>query len=462
MKERTKERVPAGARAKLPVWFYPLWSTNGIVMSLSAIVIGYATFYCTDVLGLNVGIVGILMLIIRFSDGVTDLLVGHAIDNTHTRLGQARPYEISVVFLWIFMIAFYSTPGFSTTGKYIWIFIMYFMVTAVCQTIAYGENPVYLMNAVPDANNRNKLVSISGAIMMVASIAFGIIAPQFIDAAGSSSAAWRQLIIAIGVPCAILGVVRMIFIKEANVKATSAEKEEKIDFKTSIKVLGQNKYILIFSVVYFLYQFALGFTNTMGTYYFKYYIGDIGAQSFMGVAMFFTPILLLIAPALIKKFGTRKVLIGGSVFGILSPVVRLFCNKNLIILFISSVFSAVAMVPVAMLLSIYIFECMEYGEWKSNIRIDGIISCMNSVAAKVALGLSSVVAGLVLNVAHYDGTLEVQSAGAMTAIHLLYTWIPIALGVVALIFAFRYDVEKQLPEIRAELAQRHADAEAAD
>ena len=88
--------------------------------------IGYATFYCTDVLGLSPVIIGMLMMIARFTDGITEVMVGYLVDNTRTKWGQARPYEIATVFVWIFMMMLFSTPDLGTTGKLIWVFIMYF------------------------------------------------------------------------------------------------------------------------------------------------------------------------------------------------------------------------------------------------------------------------------------------------------------------------------------------------
>lgn len=57
------------------------------------------------------------MLLARVFDGVTDLVVGFLIDHTHTRWGQARPYEISIVLLWLFMTMIYATPDLSGSAQ---------------------------------------------------------------------------------------------------------------------------------------------------------------------------------------------------------------------------------------------------------------------------------------------------------------------------------------------------------
>lgn len=53
--------------------------------------IAYTTFYATDVLQLNAGLVGTLLLVSKLFDGVTDLVAGFLVDRTNTKLGRRGP-----------------------------------------------------------------------------------------------------------------------------------------------------------------------------------------------------------------------------------------------------------------------------------------------------------------------------------------------------------------------------------
>lgn len=451
---KEKNKIPVGAREKLPFWLYPVWATNGTVMAIGSVLIGYATFYCTDVLGLSPAIIGIIMLIVRCTDGITDVMVGYLIDNTRTKWGQARPYEIATAFVWIFMIMFFATPDMGTTGKLIWVFVLYFLITAICQTIVYGEDKIYMKNAIPKTENQNKLISFSGSIMMFVTIVVSVMLPQLVQAAGKDAASWKKMIFMIGIPCVVLGLLRMILVPECKAEEEEKAKQERITIRESVRALFQNKYIMIFVAVYFLLQTTVGISNACGTYFAMYYIGDIGVMSFVGLTGMIMPLSLLIAPWLISKLGTRKLLILGAVCGTIAPVIRIFTGKSIAGLMISNLFASVFQLPVSLLLNVYVFECMEYGEWKTGLRIDGVIGSMNSIAAKLAAGLTSVGVGFVLGLAHYDGTLAVQPASAVHAIWTVHNVVPFVLCVAALIFAFKYDLEKQLPVIRKELAER--------
>ena len=58
---------------------------------------GVATFlfiFYTDVFGLSPITVGILFLVARFSDGISDVLMGVIGDRTHTKYGKFRPWVL--------------------------------------------------------------------------------------------------------------------------------------------------------------------------------------------------------------------------------------------------------------------------------------------------------------------------------------------------------------------------------
>lgn len=80
----------------------------------------YLNFSYTDVIGLNAGIIGTIMLASRLFDGVTDLIMGYIIDHfRQTKLGKARswllksciPFAISGVI--VFMVPQGATDTFN-------------------------------------------------------------------------------------------------------------------------------------------------------------------------------------------------------------------------------------------------------------------------------------------------------------------------------------------------------------
>ena len=52
----------------------------------------YIPKFYTDVVGINVALLGYILFSVRIFDAVTDPLIGYLSDHTNTRFGRRRPY----------------------------------------------------------------------------------------------------------------------------------------------------------------------------------------------------------------------------------------------------------------------------------------------------------------------------------------------------------------------------------
>ena len=96
-----------------------------------------AVFY-TDTFGIPALAVGALLLIVRLSDGLTDIIMGMIADRTTTRWGKFRPYVLfSAPALGAFMVLTFTTPQMGLTAKLIWAYATY-----IGLTLAYTVNNV--------------------------------------------------------------------------------------------------------------------------------------------------------------------------------------------------------------------------------------------------------------------------------------------------------------------------------
>ena len=79
---------------------------------------------------------GVLLLVTRIWDAVSDPMMGIIADRTHTRWGKYRPY-----LLWISLpfavcgVLMFTTPDFGATGKLVWAYVTYIMMMTVYTAI---------------------------------------------------------------------------------------------------------------------------------------------------------------------------------------------------------------------------------------------------------------------------------------------------------------------------------------
>jgi GPH family glycoside/pentoside/hexuronide:cation symporter len=105
---------------------------------------GVATFlfvFYTDVFGLNPAAVGLLMLIARSSDGISDVVMGIIGDRTNSRWGKFRPWILwTAIPLGVMLSLLFTSPDLSPTGKIIYAYTTYIIFTLVytANNIPYG------------------------------------------------------------------------------------------------------------------------------------------------------------------------------------------------------------------------------------------------------------------------------------------------------------------------------------
>ncbi len=105
---------------------------------------GVSTFlfiFYTDVFGLAPAVVGLLLLITRFSDGITDVIMGIIGDRTETKYGKFRPWILwTAIPLGVILSLLFTSPDLSPTGKVIYAYTTYIFFTLVytANNIPYG------------------------------------------------------------------------------------------------------------------------------------------------------------------------------------------------------------------------------------------------------------------------------------------------------------------------------------
>ena len=110
---------PIPLKSQLAYAFNELASNPIYTISLS-----FLTFFYTDVLGMDAGLVGMIILISKIFDGITDLWAGNLIDHTHTKKGSARPWVLrSAILLAASYILLFTVPDAGVVGKAIYIFV---------------------------------------------------------------------------------------------------------------------------------------------------------------------------------------------------------------------------------------------------------------------------------------------------------------------------------------------------
>lgn len=438
---------------KKSVLFYLAFIGPVIGTALVTALLGYITFFATDVLGLSTGLVGMLLLTSKIFDGFSDVIAGFLIDKTHTKIGKARPYDIACSFFCLSAMLFFFIPDLGTTGKAALLFIIYLLTYSVFQTLYSCAQTVYMARAVESTDDQISLSSVGGMIGAMVAIVFSIIFPTVLEQAGTDQSQWKAIALAICLPSMVLCLTRIFLIPEIREEEQTVKKDN-LGVVESAKLLFSNSYLMFFTLALLLTNISVTLVGNSQVYYFKYIVGDIQAMTAVSAVAIVGPFSIALFPMLSKKMGMRNLMAAALVIGGVGRLLPVLQPTNMTLLIISSLTNAVSYMPIYILCANAIICCMDYGEYKSGIRGEGIYTCVSGFCSKVGIGLASGALGIITALGGYDGNLAVQSASANTSIIIAYTVFPAVLYLISAIALRKFDLEKKLPEIQKALKER--------
>ena len=118
----------------------------------------YLPFFYSNIFGLSLIDAGVLVLVTRIWDAVSDPMMGVIADRTNTRWGKYRPYLLWVApFFSIAGILLFTTPDLDYAGKLIWAYVTYILM----MTVYTGINVPYgaMLGVMTDDTNEKTVFS---------------------------------------------------------------------------------------------------------------------------------------------------------------------------------------------------------------------------------------------------------------------------------------------------------------
>lgn len=118
----------------------------------------YLPFFYSNIFGLSLIDAGVLVLVTRIWDAVSDPMMGVVADRTSTRWGKYRPYLLWIAPLFsICGILLFATPDLNYGGKLIWAYVTYILMMTVYTAInvPYGA----MLGVMTDDSNEKTIYS---------------------------------------------------------------------------------------------------------------------------------------------------------------------------------------------------------------------------------------------------------------------------------------------------------------
>jgi Na+/melibiose symporter-like transporter len=446
-----------------------------------------------------------MLLLVRFSDAITDPLMGIIADRTNHRWGKFRPWLLwsAIPFAVMFWAAFTVPSGLSAGGR-----LWYCVITYAVLMMAYTMNnvPYSSLNGVMtgDGSERTSLSSYRFiAAMMAAFLVQGLTLP-LVQKLGDGNAArgWSVTIAIFAVISVVFFVIAFFSVKERVQPPAGQKADMKQDFKD---LLRNRPWLAMFGMTLFVF-ITLALRGNASYVHVTYYMDPEAMRSFLErVGLFASPAALenpglgfkildlfglmvkpgqnpsavgfslllmvgnlvnligvLMAKPLAERFGKKWVFIVGLAGTAFFQAMFFFLSPNAVpAMFLLTVLTSLCYGPTIPLLWAMIADTADYGEWKLNRRSTAFVFAGMVFALKGGLGVGGALAGWLLGLFGYSpetaGEPQVQF-GIRVLVGLL-SGACFGLGVICMLF---YPLGKKITiQMSGELEARRRNAAAA-
>ncbi len=426
-------------------------------------------------LKIDPAIIGLILLVNRLVDAISDPFFGWISDNTRSRFGRRRPFILigSILSGLCFMGMFWfikedwnnSKNWYSNT--YFWYLTVTsgILITAVsCFNMPYQSLGAELT---PDYNERTSVFAFRGALQKIFEIAtFGAAAFVTLEC-WNGNILWGAKIysILIGILMMVVGLITFLGVKERYYDKVVESKQEStkiIETLTGALKCPPFRAQLAMALSYGIGTSMLG---TLGYYITIYYVlqGDVTAGSQWTLYMGFAGTVLGFAgipffAAIAQKYGKRTgmMVVQGVSILVFATCWFLYNPNNPWLQLLAAGFIAFTSAAFWMLYGALGADVVDYDELETGKRREGAFSACGSYLMKIGLAVGAFGGGLVLKWTGFKAELGAhQAPETLTHMRIAFSVIPIISLIIAFLFLLSFGLTpEKSAKIREELEKR--------
>lgn len=417
----------------------------------------FLLLFYTDVAGLPPSTAGWIMAAALVWDAITDPAMGYLASRTRSRWGRYRPWILfGAVPLAASWALIFLPTGLTGTALALWALAAQ-MLFRTCYTIV--SMPYVSLSAAMTTDSRER--GVLAAIRMLSATAAGLgIALSTLPlverlGGGDEALGFFRVALLYGLlACALLALV--FATSREDPAAHEAPLPSAADM---IRMLSRNRAFWLVAGSLLMASFGSTFFGKTIPYHLKY---DGDRAALIGPALAtITGCAFLAIPlwtALMQRTSKRIVSLSGSVLGILAYFLFYLVGSTPTPMFLTLALLGVSAGAAYLTFWAMLPDTVEYGEWRTGVRAEGIIFGFISFVQKAALGIAVGLLGEMLSAIGYVAN-QPQSPETLGDIRLVMLWVPILCAAAGATFIWRYPIDAAT---HAGLVQQIRERRAAD
>lgn len=409
----------------------------------------FLNYYYTDIYGLTAASVAAIWLGVRVIEAISDPLIGMLADRTRSRWGKFRPYILFFAFPYVvFCVLMFTVPDFGYTGKVIYAFITYLMMSI---TFSFINIPYCSLGSVISYNQQDRISCQSYRFMGVG-VATLILTLSLIPLVqllgkGDQAVGYQRAVFILSMLGLAMFITCFKLVRERVIPVIPKNNDSIFN---DIKDILKNDQWLKLLLLTFV-NVLPGFIRMAATMYFLSYV--VKADStFITLFMSIGVIGMIIGSALAKPlsdyFCKLKIFFLISLFLFIWSGSLYFINPEYRVLLTVAYFILNVVHQIAQPINWSIMSDVDdYGEWKTGKRLTGINFSCNFLALKIGLALSGALVSSVLAWSGYHGAQQQQSPDTLFVIKIMFFVVPSACYLLTALCVRMLSIDRQLMAI---------------
>lgn len=411
----------------------------------------FLTYFYTDIFGISPAVVGTMFLVVRIFDAVTDPLMGGIADRTQTRWGKFRPYLLwlALPFGAISVLAF-TTPALSPNGKIVYAFVTYglLMLAYTAINIPYSALGGVLTDK---PQERVSVQSYRFVFGMLGGLLVTACTLPLVNYFGQGDQALGyQLTIA---AMSVLGVILFLLCFAGTRERVEPPPQQHTTIRADLASLWQNDQWRVLCVAALVLLTGMVVRNTLAIYYVKYFLGrEDWVTAFMTLGMVGNIIGCALAQPLAKRVCKVKAYIGLQLIAATICALSFFVQSDQLYLACGMYFIWCLFLQMATpLLWAKMADVVDYGHWKTGIRITGMVYSSIVFFIKMGLAVGGALAGWLLAWYGYQANAELSTA-TLEGLQLSFTVVPALASVLVAVVMRWYTLDqRKVEDLQAQL-----------